>query len=115
MAFTELEQKAVEKALEGFLKSRRPPAEIRSQLDIQYHISGQSVEIVEVRPHWRATGEVIETPAAKLTYVRSKAAWKIYWMRKDLKWHGYEPTPQVGTIEQALGVVNEDKYGCFFG
>ena len=115
MAFTNLEQKAVEKALDGFLKRRRPPVQIRSKLDIQYHLSGQSIEIVEVRPDWRDSGEVTETPVAKLTYVRSKALWKIYWMRKDLRWHSYEPVSQVGTIEKALAVVDEDKYCCFFG
>jgi len=115
MAFTEIEKKAVEKALDGFLKKRRPPAHIRSELDIQYRLSGQSIEIVEVRPDWRDPEEVTEIPIAKITYVRSKALWKIYWMRKDLRWHAYEPASQVGTIENALGVVDEDKYCCFFG
>ncbi len=50
MAFSDFEQKAVEKAMDRFLEKRRPPAHIRSQLDIRYRIAGQSVEIVEVRP-----------------------------------------------------------------
>lgn len=115
MAFTEFDKKAIEKALDQFLKRRRPPSHIRSEVDIQSRLSGQSIEIVEVRPDWRESGEFTEMPVAKLTYVRSKALWKIYWMRRDLRWHAYEPVPQVGTIEKALGVVDEDRYCCFFG
>ena len=115
MGFSEFEQKAVTKALDAFLKRRKPPAHIRPNLDIRYHLSGQSIQIVEVRPHWREADRIMETPVAKLTYVRSRALWKIYWMRQDLKWHSYEPVAQVGTIEKALAVVDEDRYGCFFG
>lgn len=115
MAFTELERSAVEEGLDRFLEKRRPPPDIRSELDLQYRIFDQSVELMEVRPHWEDPDEIMETPVAKLTYVRSRALWKIYWMRQDLKWHGYEPVPQVGTLTKALEVVGEDRYCCFFG
>lgn len=115
MAFTELERRRAERALDAFLGERRPPPAIRPELDIQYRISGQSVEIFEVRPDWRDRDRTIETPVAKITYVRSRATWKLYWMRKDLRWHGYDPAPQANAIEKALRVVNEDRYCCFFG
>jgi hypothetical protein len=35
--------------------------------------------------------------------------------RQDLKWHGYKPTPAVGTLEKFLEVIDKDKYGCFWG
>jgi hypothetical protein len=57
----------------------------------------------------------MENPIAKATYVKSTALWKVYWQRADLKWHSYEPTPQVGSIEKFLAVVDEDRYACFFG
>jgi hypothetical protein len=41
--------------------------------------------------------------------------WKVFWKRADLKWHGYEPTAAVPSIEQFLAVVDADPYGCFFG
>lgn len=115
MAFTEIEQQAVERALAAFLRRRRPPPEIRSELDIQYRIKGQSVEIYELRPDWREPDRSLEMANARLTYVRNHGIWKIYWMRRDRRWHRYEPAPQAETIEQALQVVNEDRYCCFFG
>jgi len=36
-------------------------------------------------------------------------------MRRDLKWHGYEPAPEVHTLEALLHVVDRDEHCCFFG
>lgn len=115
MALTELERKRVEKAVDAFLDKRRPPPHIRPQLDIGYRISGQSIELFEIRPRWKEPNEKMEHPIAKATYVKSTALWKVYWQRADLKWHSYEPTPQVGSIEKFLALVDEDKHACFFG
>ena len=57
----------------------------------------------------------MELPVAKATYVKSQNKWKIYWHRADMKWHGYEPEPDVDKIEDFLKIVEEDKYACFFG
>jgi hypothetical protein len=32
-----------------------------------------------------------------------------------LKWHAYEPQPVAKTIEEFLGIVDEDDLCCFFG
>jgi len=37
------------------------------------------------------------------------------WQRADLKWHKYGPAPEVSTVQAFLALVDEDKYGCFFG
>lgn len=57
----------------------------------------------------------MEHAVAKATYVKSRKLWRVYWQRADLKWHRYDPTPQVARIEQFLALVSEDKYACFFG
>lgn len=116
MALSELETKRLEKAVGAFIEARRPPPHIRAKLDLAYRISGQSVEIFELRPSWDGEpGEIIEHPVAKATYVKSTALWRVFWMRADLTWHAYAPTPQVGNIEKFLALVAEDKHGCFFG
>jgi len=33
----------------------------------------------------------------------------------DLKWHRYDPDPEVKSIEEFLALVEKDEYGCFFG
>jgi Protein of unknown function (DUF3024) len=112
---TEFETKKAEKAVLAFLAKRRPLPHIRPQLDIGYRISGQSVELFEIRPRWDRSDEKMEHAVAKATYVKSKEAWNVFWQRADLKWHRYDPTPQVGSLEKFLALVDEDKHACFFG
>lgn len=113
MAFNDLEYHAVKKEVAVFIESIRPPAHIRNELDIVFHITDQSIEIAELRPVWRGeSGEKIEHSVAKITYVRSQKTWNLYWMRADMKWHLYE---SVKTLADALKIVQEDANGCFFG
>lgn len=115
MALSEIERKRYERAMDAFLEKRRPPAHIRSQLDIGFRITGQSVEIFEVRPRWDRPQEKMEMPVAKATFVKTQYHWKVFWMRRDLKWHRYDPAPEVLSLEDFGRLVHEDKHACFFG
>lgn len=115
MALSEIERRRCEKALAQFLERRKPPEHLRDQLDMGYRIEGQSVEIFEIRPDWQDNSKKMETPVAKATFVRTTNRWRVFWMRADLKWHGYEPCPVVHSLEAFLNVVDRDDYCCFFG
>jgi hypothetical protein len=116
VAFAELERARVRRALDVFMKQRRPPPHIRPKLDLGFRISGQSVEIFEIRPRWRGPpDEKRESPIAKATYVRARGIWRVFSQRRDLKWHGYEPRPEVKSVEQFASLVSEDAHSCFFG
>jgi Protein of unknown function (DUF3024) len=116
MALTQIELARVRKGMDAFLSRRRPPVHIRHELDIAYRISGQSIEVFESRPRWRGKpGEIQETPVAKASYLRSRNIWRVYWMRKDLKWHSYEPVKEVRSIDAFCEVVDKDEHCCFFG
>ena len=105
----------MEKAAQGFLAKRRPPPQIRHQVDIGYRVAGQSVEIFEIRPNWDKPAEKLEQLIAKATFVKRTEVWNVFCLRADLKWHRYEPTPQVGSPEKFFALVDEDKLACFFG
>jgi len=115
MAFSELELKRHERNLTRFMERRRPPAHVRPELDLGYRFDGQSVEIFEIRPDWRDRTTKGETPVAKATYVRTKNHWRVFWMRRDLKWHRYGPDHEVDSLEKFLAVVDRDEHACFFG
>ena len=115
MALNDIERKRVEKAVGGFIEKRRPPPHIRHKLDLGFRVSGQSVELFEIRPQWDRPEVKRESPFAKATFVRTKGVWRVFWMRSDLKWHGYEPAPEVAAIEDFLAVVQKNEYACFFG
>lgn len=115
MAFSELEHKRIEKALDRFVQAHRPPPHIRNEIDLCFRLQNQSVELFEVRPAWDNPSQKMESPVAKATYVKVQNIWKVYWMRADLKWHGYQPAPEVDTLDAFFALVAEDKHACFFG
>ena len=115
MAFTETEALQVHSLMEDFMKQHRPHDHIRDKLDLSWRISGQSVEIFEIRPHYLKPDEKLEEEVARITYIRMQDHWKLFWMMSDLKWHGYDPKPIVPTLSEALIEVENDPHGCFFG
>ncbi|PKK88553.1 MAG: hypothetical protein CVV64_18295 [Candidatus Wallbacteria bacterium HGW-Wallbacteria-1] len=115
MAFTELEHKRIEKLVGEFIETRRPRPEIRDQVDLGFRIEGHNVEIYEIRPYWEDEIRKIEEKVARATYIRTRDKWKIFWMRADLRWHGYKPNLEVDRIDDFLKVVERDEYRCFWG
>ena len=116
MAWNEIERKRVEKVAREFVETLRPPAEIRSKLDIGFRLTGQSVEIFEIRPSWDGVDAgKIEHGVAKATYVAKRDRWRVFWKRADLKWHRYDPAPEVRRLEDFLALVERDEHACFFG
>jgi hypothetical protein len=107
--------KRCEKLVARFIERRRPPLHIRTELDLAFRINGQSIEIFEVRRHWKDKSKRLEQPIAKATFKKSKRNWKVFWQMADLKWHSYKPNPEVASIEDFLAVVQKDEHGCFFG
>ena len=45
MAFSEFEEKKIERAASEFLEARRPPIDIRPELDLDVRVSDQSVQV----------------------------------------------------------------------
>ena len=115
MALSEFEIKRTESLVQKFIEKRRPSPEIRDKVDLAFRINGQSVEIFEIRPVWNNPQKSVEESVAKATYVKTSKVWKIYWQRADLKWHRYDPDPEVDYIEEFLKIVDEDEFCCFWG
>lgn len=111
MAFNDLEFHVVNKEVKQFVDSIRPPKHIRNEVDIVYTIIDQTIDIGEKRPLWNGkSGETYISPSTRIKYIRSTNLWKLYWMRRDLKWHLYFTG---GTLTELLEVVRNDAH-CFF-
>lgn len=115
MAFSEFEYKKLEKELDDYIQPRRPPPDVREQLDIAFKIENQSVILFEIRPRFDKPDIKLELPFAKATYSKKEDVWKIYWLRANLKWYRYPPIPTVDELSDFLSVVEEDENGCFWG
>ncbi len=115
MSFNDIERARNLAALKAFLERKRPPPHIRSQLDFGYAVVGQVVDMFEVRPDWQDATITRHRLFARIRFVRSSKDWRLYWMRKDLKWHAYEPSARHASLQSALDVIAADVHCCFFG
>jgi hypothetical protein len=111
----DLEKKKIENLVGAFVARRRPPLHIRKDVDLAFRLHGQSVEIFEIRPVWLGNGETHEIPVAKSTFVRTRGVWRLFWQRRDLKWHSYEPLAEAKSIEEVIAEIESDPYACFWG
>jgi len=78
MAFSDLELKRIEQAVGEFCRTRSP-AHLKDKLRLEYAVKGHEVVIFERRPKWDNPKEWMESPAAKLKFIRSASKWRLYW------------------------------------
>jgi hypothetical protein len=115
MPLSEFKFEKAKQALDAFMAKRRPPEHIRPELDFEYRIEDQSIELLEVRPYWDDPAQILRMPFAKATYVKSADHWKVFWKRASGKWETYAPQPTVNSVEEFTGIVHADAHYCFFG
>jgi hypothetical protein len=104
-----------EKRIADYIQAKRPPVELRDQLDLGYSFKNNEVILFEVRPQWNDESKMNEYPFARCKYVKTQQIWKIYWMRASGQWELYEPNPTVTDIDSFIETVESDAHSCFFG
>ncbi len=114
MAFSEIELKKIDK-LVGGLCHKRSPAHLKDKLSLEYRVKNYDVVVYERRSYWRDLNEITETPVAKMKFVRTANEWRLYWIRRDLKWHGYDMLNPSTDLQGLIGEIDADPYACFFG
>ncbi len=114
MPFSEIELKHIKNTV-GKMCERRSPALLRDKLRITFQIKGHDVTVYEERPRWNDPQQWTSTPMAKFKYIRKDNVWKLYWMRRDLKFHSYEMPRGTKTLEALVKEVDSDPHGAFFG
>ena len=114
MAFTDLEKQLVKNVVGGLCRNRTKP-HLKDKLRFDYKIKNQDVIVMEIRPGWRDPSKITESEFAKLKYVRSARAWKLYWRRANGKWLRYETEKYSEDLEYLVKEIDLDAYGCFFG
>ncbi len=116
MPFTEIELRYIENSV-GKMCNQRSPIILRDKLRILYEVKGLDVVVYEERPYWDKKSEWTKMGVAKFKYSRKDDVWKLYWMRRDMKWHLYDVGMPEGTkrLELLVKEVDADPYGAFFG
>lgn len=116
MPFTEEEIASHHETLEKvFWSKRRPPLHLRDKVREGQRIEDQAIELFFARPLFKRPEEFYDASFAKIRFVRNRGVWWLYWMRASGKWERYPHHPEARTLEEALIVIDQDKYCCFFG
>ena len=114
MAFDDLELRRIANTV-GAMCRRHSPPQFENELKFVYEVDGHNVSVYEVRPRWDNPREQTKIGVARFKFVRARKEWKLYWMRRDLKWHLYDPSEIPKDLESLVKVVDEDRNGAFFG
>lgn len=114
MALSDLQQAQVERLLHPIIQRADRP-EVRTQLRLGYRIDRNAVVLFESRVRWDDPSEWLEEPVAKFQYVASISRWRLFCMFRDLKWRGYEPLPEAGSLAELVSEVIRDPTGIFWG
>jgi hypothetical protein len=114
MAFSEIELKYIQN-LVGRVCKRRSPPHLSDKIRTTYEITNHDVVIFEERPGFNKPDEWSKMPSAKFKYDRANKKWKLYWMRRDEKWHLYHTDTKSTELERLIAEVDRDPYGAFFG
>lgn len=116
MAFTDDEIAEHTTQIEqGLWSRRRPPLHLRDMLREGQRFTGHAIEFFFVRPAYSRPDQRVEESLAKVRFVRSRGVWRLFWKRADGRWHAYQPCPETPTLKEALQVIDQDAYSCFFG
>lgn len=114
MDFNDLEIQNIRNTVGSLCERKTNPA-LRDKLRFDYVIENQSVIIQEIRPYWRDESQKIYHDVAKLTYVKTKSAWSLFWKRASGKWQTYEPAKTKTKLVDLVNEIEVDKHNCFFG
>ncbi|MBO4438510.1 MAG: DUF3024 domain-containing protein [Spirochaetaceae bacterium] len=115
MALTEWQLAEIKVAADKYLGKRNAMiSEWSDQEKCEYRIEGLSVIIFERRKSYMGTGYE-NFDVAKATYRKTSNDWKLFCMRQDLKWHGYELDIIHDNIESVFRCVDKDECCAFWG
>jgi len=109
MSITDL----IESNIKNQVEKIRPPEEIREEYDIGYFFQNKVLEIFEIRKDYLNKEEKIQIPVARVMYHKSREKWRIYWIVNE-KWEVYK-IADVDNLDIFFQILEEDKYGCFWG
>jgi hypothetical protein len=114
VAFDETELRRIDRHVGGLCRDRQQPG-YRDHLEFIYENSGHNVSIYEVRPGWGDPSAKTKMGIARFKFIRSKGEWRLYWMRRELKWHRYDEAGATGAdLKRLVQIVAEDRWCAFF-
>lgn len=103
-------------AVRRYCESKIPP-EQRDEVRVDWEVQGRKLTILECRAPWDpASGsEWTRLPVAQLRFDPADNSWALYWSRSGGRWVAYELGRSTTSVNELLGVIDEDPTGVFWG
>jgi hypothetical protein len=103
-------------AVQRYCEQRIPPA-VRSEVQLEHSVRGNSITIVERRPPWSELvgPEWTSTRIAQLRYEASSGTWALYCADRNDRWWPYDFAEPSGHIDVLLRALDDDPSGIFWG
>ncbi len=100
-----------------YIEEHRPPLHLRDKLDLGFSLENRELRIFEIRSLNNDGTHKVEGDVARAKYIKSRDIWKIYWKRANGNWEPYRPGGdfEVEDITEFFSILDEDKYGAFWG
>lgn len=95
--------------------SEKIPAKFQSKVRLAMRVRGNAITVFEERPLRTDPSAWSSMPIFQVRYIDYDDRWHLYWMRVFNKWWPYTPKAAVYTIDDCIGEVEEDIWGCFWG
>jgi hypothetical protein len=107
-------KKSVEEKLNAFFQ-QRIPENLHDRIRLSYNIRGDSVTLIESRPHFRDPDRWIEMKIAQCRYDSEAGCWTLYCADRNERWHIYDLLPPQKEIDALISEIDADPTGIFWG
>ena len=101
--------------IQAWLAHKRRRVEIRPLLDYTYRLKRNTFILCDIRPMMFEKEDYRTSPFAKIHYLKHSDIYLIYWQRANGRWLSYEAGESASSLQEALAIVDQDIYGCFYG
>jgi hypothetical protein len=94
--------------------AKRVSEHARRQVKMGFSIRGNSITLIEERPHWQKPDLWIKSPIAQFRYDPNNGKWTLYCADRNSRWHDYQLKPE-RDIRVLLREVDADPTQIFWG
>ena len=95
----------------------RVPEQYLDQMRVEVDVTDRSLTIFECRPPWEgdAEPEWFRMPVARLTYVKKRNEWTLYWSDRNDKFQRYDLLDPSQHVTVLLAEIDDDPTALFWG
>jgi hypothetical protein len=95
--------------------NNRIPLEMREKVILVYKIEGNSIILIEKRPHFKIKNRIIESLIAKIKYINKTKEWELYYPNRKLGWSKYWNFKNKKRFSTIINEIDKDPTCIFWG